>query len=143
MSELISGKEALIALANGETIQAQYKDHIKENCWFDILSTDQLSVFDRDDLNFRLKKKTIILNDIEVPAPMFDIDAYVEKRRGENYYVYYLDSSNSVTGYSGIPLTDLRKDALNGKDWSNVLLWSSTFDIEQVVAALRNVFKGV
>lgn len=126
MSELISGKEALIALANGETIQAQYRDHAQENCWFDILNTDQLSIFDRDDLNFRLKKQTITLNGIEVPAPF---------RPKEDCLVYIIDDGKTCNYRQ----YDYEFGVEDESNWIGI--WRTKEEIKQVVAALRQIFK--
>lgn len=121
MSELISKQEAKLAWANGGDIQAQYKDYAKENCWFDILSTDQLSIFDRGDLNFRLKPRTITINGIEVPAPF-------EPKEYQDCYM----------------LTDLYEHGYTKTSWKyslSVPAWRTEEEIKQVVAALRSIFK--
>ena len=59
MSELISGKEALIALANGEEVQ-QWNGNI----FWDIDSNWQVSVFFQEGRKFRLKPRTITINGI-------------------------------------------------------------------------------
>ena len=61
--ELISGKEALIALANGEEVE--YKSI---NGWSDV---KHLHVYEFLGVGyeFRLKPRTITLNGVEVPAP--------------------------------------------------------------------------
>lgn len=64
MSELISGKEALIALANGEDVQ-QWNGSI----FWDIDKNWQVSVFFQEGRKFRLKPRTITINGIEVPKP--------------------------------------------------------------------------
>lgn len=62
MSNLISGKEALIALANGELVLIRSVDW--EN--FDDLTLDfSLHVFHSNDYEFRLKPKTIMLNGVD------------------------------------------------------------------------------
>lgn len=63
MSELISGKEALIALANGEEVQFTMNDCIS---WHD--SSKNLAAFKflTDEYKFRLKPRTITLNGVEV-----------------------------------------------------------------------------
>ena len=61
MSELISGKEALIALANGEEVQ-QWNGNI----FWDIDSNWQVSVFFQEGRKFRLKPRTIKINGTEL-----------------------------------------------------------------------------
>ena len=69
MSKLISGKEALIALANGEEVQYKFPDGI----WMDFttnlnLRGSGLKVVDflNDYAEFRLKPRTVNLNGVEV-----------------------------------------------------------------------------
>ena len=58
MSKLISGKEALIALANGEEVEYKTKDG-EWNPIPELLGS----------MKMRLKPRTITINGIEVPAP--------------------------------------------------------------------------
>lgn len=122
MSELISREEAKLAWANGEDIQFCYKQHEEENTWFLLLSTDPLSTFDRDDFLFRLKPRTISLNNIEVPAPF-------EPNEFEDCYM----------------LSDLYEHGYTKTSWKyskSVPAWRTEDEIKQVVSALRSVFKG-
>ena len=61
MSKLISGKEALIALANGEKLQA--KD---AHDWKDVTWDMPLAMFDTPMIVFRLKPHTITINGVEL-----------------------------------------------------------------------------
>ena len=63
MSELISGKEALIALANGEEVEcrAYEKNWINANN-----NRHPLSLFFDDSFQFRLKPRTITINGVEL-----------------------------------------------------------------------------
>jgi len=64
MSELISGKEAKLAWANGEDVQITGKSREE---WFPINEARvPLSVFDDEDFRFRIKPKTIKV-ELEVP----------------------------------------------------------------------------
>lgn len=122
MSELISGKEAKLAWANGEDIELCYKQHKEENTWFLLLSTDPLSTFDRDDFLFRLKPRTITLNNIEVPAPFEPKDGevfwHIFPTLGQGYgWCYGEDESMKQFG-----------------------AWRTEDEIKQVVAALRKIF---
>ena len=88
MSELISGKEALIALANGEEVE--YKEDGCSDWNYDIESL-VLSWIKHDHYHFRLKPRTITINGIEVPAPFEpcaedDCRAYVIDTRNVNGY---------------------------------------------------------
>jgi len=127
MSKLISGKEALIALANAEEVEIRFN------------STDGWNKIDQKDaysfeifLNpisraeFRLKPRTITINGVEVPAPF-------EPKDDEDCRAYVIDTRN-----------------VNGYDWqhsshykSDYIVWRTEEEIKQVVAALRSVFKTI
>ena len=62
--KLISGKDALIALANTEEVQIW-----NGNIWLDVEGDYQINVFLKTERKFRLKPRTITINGIEVPAP--------------------------------------------------------------------------
>lgn len=112
---MISGKEALIALANGEEIEYQAMD---KNFY-------PLQDF-LDSAKIRLKPKTITLNGIEVPAPF-------EPKVGE--YIYFI-SSDEIKGYAETTLED------TPMNWGFIQFgaWRTEEEIKQVVEALRNVF---
>ena len=124
MTELISGKEALIALANGEKVQWMNGD-----CFQDVTAQWQLCEFLHPSFKFRLKPRTITINGIEVPAPF-------EPKIGE--YVYFI-SSDEVKGYAETTLVDTEMN------WGFVQFgaWRTEEEIKQVVAALRQIFGGV
>ena len=115
MSELISGKEALIALANDQEVE--YFDE-KLGEW---VYMDMTHHFKRD---FRLKPRTITINGIEVPAPF-------EPKDGEDCRAYVIDTRN-VNGYDWMHSTHYREFHL---------VWRTEAEIKQVIAALRSVFK--
>ena len=119
MSELISGKEALIALANGEEVQ-QWNGNI----FWDIDSNWQVSVFFQEGRKFRLKPRTITINGIEVPAP------FAPKVGDEVWFL----NDDSERGYGCSAEYD--KDIKSYFGW-----WRTEGEIEQVVAVLREVFK--
>ena len=61
MSELISGKEALIALANGQEVECR----AYEKNWINANNKHHpLSLFFDDSFQFRLKPRTITINGI-------------------------------------------------------------------------------
>ena len=122
MTNLISGKEALIALANGETVEVK---RIHDNEW-QPAQIFGVSVFtDYETTSFRLKPRTITLNGIEVPAPF-------EPKVGEKYW-FIADYISS--GYS---------DTQEGTGInSSIGKWRTEEEIKQVVAALRQIFGGV
>ena len=119
MSKLISGKEALIALANGEEVE--YKGEESKDWNYD---TEQLvfSWIKHDHYQFRLKPRTITINDIEVPVPF-------EPEIGEWYY-YLWDCQE---GYSSTSYKD--------SDPVVIGAWRTEDEIKQVVEALRSIFK--
>ena len=66
MSELISGKDALIALANGEEVQIESNKQ-----WVSVDNCQVYQFLNRDcSYKFRLKPRTITLNGVELPKPL-------------------------------------------------------------------------
>ena len=132
MSELISGKEALIALANGSVVQGNIGFG-----WSDVDLNDDILlnsfITERNRygvaVKFRLKPRTISINGIEVPCC------------GENYKegeeVYVLDDCCDERGYIEYSVSGHNFEGLLPKLW-----WRTEEEIKQVVAALRSVFKG-
>ena len=134
MSKLISGREALIALANGESVQKR-SDSWAGDHWFDISKKEPFNLdcflsglnSHGKTIKFRLKPRTISINGIEVPAPF-------EPKDGEEFH--YL-SDDSIYGYhTGTFSTDLHSGLVCGA-------YQTTEEIKQVVAALRSVFKTI
>lgn len=119
MSNLISGKEALIALANGEEVE-YYKHE-----WLDVNRLSVRDLTSSDNMyKFRLKPKTITINGIEVTAPF-------EPKEGDAVFV--LDNSNQL-GFSTF--------IYNSRFYHvNFGTWRTEDEIKQVVAALRTIFK--
>lgn len=120
MSELISGKEALIALANGEEVEYYKHEWLDVNRLFvrDLTSLDNV-------YKFRLKPCTVSFNGIEVPTPF-------KPKAGDMVWCL-----NELTekGYEA-------RTAYDEEDFvSNIGYWRSESDIMQVVKALRSVFK--
>ena len=120
MTNLISGKEALIALANGKTVEVK---RIHDNEW-QPAQIFGVSVFtDSETTSFRLKPRTIMLNGIEVPAPF-------EPKDGEKFWII---SDDYMSGYTSSNL-------IRGYSFG---AWRTEEEIKQVVAALRQIFGGV
>lgn len=115
--KLISGKEALIALANGEEVQLQVLGDMN---WHDSTqwTVGELLCFKG---RFRLKPRTINLNSIEVPEPF-------EPKDGEKYWVI---SDEYHTGYTRVTHPNV-----------TIAAWRTEEEIKEVVAALRQVFGG-
>ena len=123
MSELISGKEALIALADGGEVEFFYR-----NVWDSIGEMIVIDHFISDKFKFRLKPRTITINGIEVPAPF-------EPKEGEIYWCF---STQTVIGYGHNVYESERAD----RRFINMGAWRTEEEIKQVVAALRQVFGG-
>ena len=125
MSELISGKDALIALANGEEVECR----AYEKNWINANNKHHtLSLFFDISFQFRLKPRTITINGIEVPAP------FVPKE-GDKYYHISIQTS---IGYGWNEWESSDYDARA----SIFGAWQTEDEIKQVVSALRSVFKG-
>ena len=123
-SKLISGKEALIALANGENVEyMDTSDAFGSLGWGNAFGLGT-NLFFLDRFKFRLKPHTIKLS-LEIPAPF-------EPRGGE--YFWYI-SDEYATGYSCNTKDSFLGDIRLGA-------WRTEEEIKQVVAALRQVFGG-
>lgn len=121
--KLISGKEALIALANGDEVECR----AYEKNWINANNKNHsLGLFFDDSFQFRLKPRTITINEIEVPAPF-------EPKGGEIYWCF---STQTVLGYAYNVYESERAD----RRFINMGAWRTEEEIKQVVAALRQVF---
>ena len=126
--KLISGKEALIALANGESVQCanavtlNWSD-VDGDCHIDLFTTAK----NRNgfDSVLRLKPRTIAINGIEVPAPF-------EPKHGDD--IWFLNPDYGC-GYADGDYDPAESVIQFG-------VWRTEEEIQQVVAALRQVFGG-
>ena len=118
MSKLISGKEALIALANGEEVE-----YNSINGWSDVKHL-HVHEFLGVGYEFRLKSRTITINGIEVPAPF-------EPKHGDD--IWFLNPDYGC-GYAD-------GDYDPAEAVSQFGAWRTEDEIKQVVSALRSVFK--
>ena len=116
MSKLISGKEALIALANDQEVE-YFDEKLGEWVYMDITHH-----FKRD---FRLKPRTITINGIEAPTPF-------NGQLAHKQYAYVLSTAHPK-GYDDIKFYDGNVQPL--------FCWTDEEEIKQVVSALRSVFK--
>ena len=133
--KLISGKEALIALANGETLEMTDSEVdmpwteicVKSNDFFGKIDPcSWMFVNTPEHIQFRLKPRTITINGIEVPAPF-------EPKCGDMVWCL---SELTPSGYEA-------RTAYEPEDFfSNLGYWRTEEEIKQVVAALRQVFGG-
>ena len=120
--KLISGKEALIALANGEEVEYEV---VVDKVW-KLISSMSVNLILNDNFRFRLKPHTILINGIEVPAPL-------EPKSGD--MVWCLNEL-SEKGYEA-------RTTYNSDDFTaHIAYWRTEEEIKQVVAALRQVFGG-
>ena len=124
----ISGKDALIALVDGRKVECWPEtDQSIQKRWTEIKSLDEykLSDFleDKPRFEFRLKRQTITLNGIGIPAPF-------KPKEGDK--VWFLDD-NSEFGYGSS--MEYGKDIKSYFGW-----WRTESEIKKVVAALRSVF---
>ena len=125
MSELISGKEAKLAWANGKKLQIA--NMIVGEDFYDIDdSNTTLNIFDLDFYRFRLKPRTITLNNIEVPAPF---------KPKEDCQVWIIDDgkTDNCRKYDYEVEGDERNTFIG--------MWRTNEEIKQVVSALRSLFK--
>lgn len=120
---ILTGKEALIALANGEEVE-----NWNGSIWWDVEGTWQLNVFLKTDRKFRLKPSTIKINGIEVPAPF-------EPKIGEEYWCF---STQTRLGYGH----NTYESECEDRRYVSMGAWRTEDEIKQVVAALREVFGG-
>ena len=120
MNNLISGKEAKLAWANGEELEFYSPDL---DVWFGLNDEPFMSdVFDTRPI--RLKPRTISINNIEVPASF-------APKVGEKYWF--------IADYTSHGYSDTQEGTgIN----SSIGKWKSEEQIKQVVAALRQVFGG-
>ena len=125
MTNLISGKEAKLAWANGVDVEFRILSSVNHREWKDIYDAANgfsIQEFDADGIEFRLKPRTITLNGIEVPAPF-------EPKVGEKYWF--------IADYTSHGYSDTQEGTgIN----SSIGKWKSEDEVKQVVAALRQVF---
>ena len=134
MTNLISGKEALIALANGQEVEYWCEnDPSIQKRWTPIkaLNEYKLSYFleNKPRFEFRLKPRTIKL-ELEIPEP-FD---------PKENDIFWTLSTNYECGY--VQILCYRNDE-QGERLSQFGAWRTEDEIKQVVAALRQIFGGV
>ena len=127
MSELISGKDALIALVNGEEVEFKAQ---RVGKWVNIKDIPEYKVTDllenKFHDEFRIKPRTITINGIEVPAPF-------EPKDGDTVFVLanFLQQGYLECTYPTFEGHVFQFGA-----------WRTEEEIKQVVDALRKAFKG-
>lgn len=121
---MMTGKEALMAISNGEEVEIRFNN---TEGWHKVNKKDAYSFeifLDERGTKFRLKPRTITINGIEVPVPF-------EPKEGDKYWVL---SDDHIRGY-------VRQKLIFGEACLSFGAWRSEEEIKQVVAALRSIFK--
>lgn len=120
MTNLIRGKEALIALANGQDVQyMDTSNTFKSLGWSNAFGLET-NLFFSDRFKFRIKPRTIAINGIEVPAPF-------EPKISESAWV--VDSATPL-GYRNI---------FHHGGCVHFMCWRTEEEIKQIVAVFRQV----
>ncbi|NIE95152.1 hypothetical protein F3J02_01410 [Acinetobacter sp. Tr-809] len=117
---LISGADALRALADGKEVECKNKVSLD---WFSCLSLSVAELVDGS-CNYRIKPRTIKL-ELEIPEPF-------EPRERERYW--FIDSC-SECGYSSAIYHDVLEDAQ--------LMQYGAYQSEQDVIAVRDALRGI
>ena len=122
MTNLISGADALIALANG--VEVQCRNNITGTDWTNAKCLLVESFFNPTTMwSFRLKPHTITINGIEVPCN--------KSKHDKDDVVWVINTA-----------CENWNDWIYGSDCdSNTLYWETEDEIKQVVAALRQIFR--
>lgn len=120
MTNLIRGKEALIALANGQDVQyMDTSNTFKSLGWSNAFGLET-NLFFSDRFKFRIKPRTITINGIEVPAPF-------KPKNSESAWV--VDSATPL-GYRNI---------FHHGCGVHFMCWRTEEEIKQIVAVFRQV----
>ena len=128
MTNLISGKDALRALADGKEVEYEV---VVDKVW-KLISSMSVNLILNDNFRFRIKPRTISINGIEVPAPF-------EPKNGEDFY--YLDcTSDNYGGWAKTAWRNIESDSFKNNTVFGA--WRTEEEIKQVVAVLRQVFGG-
>ena len=127
-NSLLTPQQAKLAWANGGEVQVSHKHATLKKEWHDLYGTLMLSAFDSDMYEFRLKPRTITINNIEIPAPF-------EPKKGERYWWI---NPNAKTGYAwdsnDLEVTDFNRISIG--------VYRTEEQIKQVVAALRSILNA-
>jgi len=122
--KLISGKDALIALANDQDVEyMDTSNTFKSLGWGNAFGL-KTNLFFSDRFKFRLKPRTITINGIDVPAS-------AEEGDYRNQGVWILNSLEPCE--YGCVVLDTTDDLPSY--W-----WRTEGEVKQVVAALRQIF---
>lgn len=127
MSEIINGKEALIALANDQCVEyMDTSDTFKSLGWCNAFGLGT-NLFFSDRFKFRFKPRHILINGVEVPAPF---------KPKEDCQVWIIDDGkiDNYTQYN----YEFDGDEID----IFIGMWRTEDEIKKVVSALRSIFKG-
>ena len=133
MSELISGKDVVLALLEGKDLlwkKTEWEDDEKEPVCKSMWNIEELltgKTVGGEVVEFYLKPRTITINGIEVPAPF---------EPKEDCQVWIIDDgkTDNCRKYNYEVEGDKRNTFIG--------MWRTEEEIKQVVSALRSVFKG-
>lgn len=126
MSELISGKDVVIAILSGKDLlwkKTEWEDDEKEDVNKSMWNIEELltgKTVGGENVEFYLKPRTITLNGMEVPAPF-------EPKDGEAFY--YITSSQDEGYFYN-----------TNERFHQFGAWRTEEEIKQVVAALKKIF---
>ncbi|MFM2332325.1 MAG: hypothetical protein RIQ74_1148 [Pseudomonadota bacterium] len=132
MSELISGKDVVIAILGGKDLlwkKPEWRHDEKEDVNKSMWNIEELltgKTVAGDIVEFYLKPRTITINGIEVPAPF-------EPKDGDEFWILF-ESHYSPCGYKLVFPDNQYSELCYGA-------WRTESEIRQVVAALRSIFK--
>lgn len=138
MSELISGKEALIAIANGELVEMTDSEVdmpwteicVKNNDFFGkVEPCPWMFVNQPEHIQFRLKPRTIYINGIEVPKAF-------KPNNGDIVWVFDADEE---CGYSSFRFSKALHDCFLVQFGA----WRTEEEIKKAVGVLRNIFNAL
>ena len=118
-NEILSGKDALIALANGEDVQLRQT----ENHEWESADGCIAHHFKKNSFEFRVKPRVIKINGFDVPAPF-------NPNFGEDYF--WINPS-SKEGFS----CDIWANEESDQYASTFGVWRTENEIKQVVTAYR------
>lgn len=140
--KLISGKEALIALANGKDVDAcvTLRQNRDEWHWFNAktLTVNEIEVMETDggsyggdilEIAFRLAPRTITINGIEVPATF-------EPKEGDECFILDVESEDGFYRFVYGENSGFHKKLIQ------LGAWRTEEEIKRVVAVHRQVFGG-
>lgn len=126
MTNLISGKEALIALANDQDVEYMDTNNTFKSLGWGNAFGLETNLFFSDRFKFRLKQKTTMINGIDVPSPQ-----HSTPKSGDDVFTLDFTKCGGYVGWK----------CLISIHTFDEVWWKTECEIKQVVAALRTIFK--